>query len=239
MKKIIIIVIFILIIIFSILIHKQNEKFKTNQNRKPIVFLHIPKNAGSSIQNMYKSSIEYRDHYECVPKKDEINFAVIRHPITRLQSIFGHIKDKTVNNKSYDLRKFNTLGDLANAYYNIHNPNHKKAKQLLEWNIDKLKSYRDNGCSENKSCIHWCPQHLFVKDNEDGGKVDYFLKFENLKQDLKKLAELNILIDKPLERINSTPNNFKIHTNITPLCKKLVNDIYGEDLKLWQNAGLN
>ena len=51
---------------------------------------------------------------------------------------------------------FNTLDDLANAYYDKKDKNHNKAKKIFEWDINKLKGYKNNGCTKTEVCIHWC-----------------------------------------------------------------------------------
>lgn len=49
---------------------------------------------------------------------------------------------------------FNTLDDLANAYYDKKDKNHNKAKKIFEWDINKLKGYKNNGCTKTEVCIH-------------------------------------------------------------------------------------
>jgi hypothetical protein len=249
MNKGILLIIFILIliIVFSSLLYKHSWEH-LNSKKKQLVFLHIPKNSGSSIKYMYKNIIKVKIHSDSFPKKNQINFAIIRNPVTRLQSIFAHIKNRTHENTSNDLKEFKTLHDLAEAYYNPKNSNHKKAKILLEWDFKKLKKYKEikkynGGCAINNPCIHWCPQYLYVYGH--GAKIDYLLKYENLRNDLEKFNKLNRIIIPNLSKHNRlsfknvSPYKYKQLTKMTSLCKKLVRDIYGKDYELWIKSGLN
>ena len=246
----IVLVILILIVLISYLIYKQNKNILSNKKNKLIKdkinrgvkvnFLHIPKNAGISISKMYNLHDQYKGtvyHPYTLPKHDYINFAIVRHPETRLQSIFAHIKDRDSKKTSYDLNEFKNLDDLARAYYNKNDKNHKKAKKIFEWDIHKLKSYKNDGCTKTEVCIHWCPQSLFVYGHD--ADVDYLLKFENLNKDLKKLIDMGVLENKELLHKNKSHEKYKKLTELTPICKRLVKDIYGKDFKLWEKAGLN
>ena len=219
--------------------HKLITRNKISKRAK-VNFLHIPKNAGLSISKMYNLHDNYIGpvyHPYTFPKKDYINFAIIRNPETRLQSIFAHVKDRDNLKTSYDLNEFNTLNDLANAYYNKNDKNHNKARQIFEWDTNKFNSYEKDGCSKTDVCIHWCPQYFFVFGHE--AQVDFLLKFENLNNDLKKLIDLGILENKKLIHKNKSKNKYKKLTYLTPICKKLVRDIYKKDFDLWEKSGLN
>jgi hypothetical protein len=237
-----ILLIFIGLLMYLIICNKTKSLEQFNKQKK-INFLHIPKNAGSSIMALYKNEINLLKHCKSFPQKDSINLAIIRHPETRIQSIFAHIKDRDNKKKSYDLNEFNTLDDLAKAYYNKNHKNHNKAHKLLDWSLEKYKGYNNtegcsnNGCPEKKACLHWCPQHLFVYGHD--AKVDYLLKFENLNTDLKKLIDLGVLENKELIHKNKSFSKYKELTELTPICKRLVKDIYRKDFELWEKAGLN
>lgn len=58
---------------------------------------------------MYNLQANYEGHIYhpyTLPKQNYINFAIVRHPETRLQSIFAHIKDRDNKKTSYDLNEF-------------------------------------------------------------------------------------------------------------------------------------
>ena len=219
----------------------RKENFQEIKN-KPISFLHIPKNGGMSMKK-YFSEMNVKQHYNSYPNKNEINIGIIRNPITRLQSIFSHIKyrDTEIKN-SNDLHNFNTLDELATAYYDKNNIHYQKAHNILDWDMVKFKNYKNlenknrGSCINNNNlpCIHWAPQHLYIEGHN--ANVEHIMKFETLNDDIKTLQKKKILnninfTDNKI--INKTPDKYKKLTTITPICEKLINDVYKRDIELW------
>ena len=61
------------------------------------------------------------------------------------------------------------------------------------------------------------------------------LRFENLNSDIEKIQNLGVLPKKNLLKINVTNSkNIKINDKI----RKLVEIIYKDDFKLWEQSGL-
>jgi len=222
-------------IVYSfVLVNKSIEMFSF-QSGKKVVFLHIPKCAGTSFRNTF--SIDFRDHDNAFPREDEINIAIIRNPITRLQSIFSHLYMRTSKrtDKVCDLENFENLDDLARAYYDQNHKYHKKAKMLLTWDKNKLLN-KQNICDDS-CCIHWSPQHLFVEGHNS--KVDYLLKFENLDEDIKKLQHMNLLKSNKKSKYHKvSEKKYKNLSKLTPICYKLINEVYKDDFKLWEMSGI-
>ena len=79
--------------------------------------------------------------------------------------------------------------------------------------------------------MHWVPQSLFIRNPSE---VQYLLKFENLENDLHVLQNLGILDKKSLEHSRKGTYNKKITSNV----KKIVDEIYKDDFKLWEIAGI-
>jgi hypothetical protein len=220
--------------------YKQTyEAYKTE-----IIFLHIPKNAGSSFKKSFNKDMKTLPHCKSVPQKNKINIAIIRHPESRLLSIFGHIKQKDTwntdwvqdNNTSYELRNFSTIEDLCNAYYDNEHPHHQTARHIFEWENEKLENFSGKacvwGCREDK-CIHWAPQSKFIPNAVD---VDYLLRLENLNNDIKFLHEKGILQSDTIEQVNETNKNF--YPELSPIVLKLCKEIYKDDYSLWEKSGL-
>ena len=232
--------IFIVIIIYNI----KFEQFPTN---KQVHFIHIPKNAGSSIKKMYSYFNKGGHHFDALPMKNKINIAVIRNPYSRFLSIFYHIKERGTRNnytRSNDLDDFDKIDDLCKAYLDKNNKFHSKAKLLLNWTKNDFKIIENiykksppykqpnGGCTTNFKCMHWAPQYLFIQSPV---KVDYLLKFEELENDLKILQNKNILEEKKIMHVNKSKYDSK---KIIPLVKKIVDKIYYRDFELWNNSGL-
>lgn len=231
--KIYILIIIVLLMIFLFLKKTIIEKFEN----KPITFLHIPKNGGTYIKS-YFTEFKNKPHYDSFPKNNETNIAILRNPTTRLQSIFSHIKYRDLEkNSSNDLNDFKTLDDLAKAYYDKNNIHHHKAHNILDWDMVKFKDYKNlKECGKNHSCIHWAPQHFYIEGHN--ANVEHIMKFETLNSDIKKLQKKHILKNvKIIENdiVRKTPDKYKKLTTITPLCEKLINDVYKRDIELWNN----
>lgn len=204
-----------------------------------IVFLHIPKNAGSSFEKSFNNKdIKTLPHCRSIPQQNKINMAIIRHPENRLLSIFGHIKQKEKwpeHDTSYELINFTTIEDLCNAYYDNEHPHHQTARHIFEWENEKLENFYSvcrEGCRKDK-CIHWAPQSKFIPNAVE---VDYLLRFENLNNDIKFLHEKGILHSDTIEQVNKTDN--KNYPELSPIVLKLCKEIYKDDYSLWEKSGL-
>lgn len=224
----------LLFIIYNNINKIRKENFQ-GIKKKPISFLHIPKNGGTYIKS-YFPEFKNKPHYDSFPKSDETNITILRNPTTRLQSIFSHIKYRDLEEKnSNDLNDFDTLDELANAYYAENNIHHNKAHDILDWDMKKFKEYKNlKECGKNYSCIHWAPQHLYIEGHN--ANVEHIMKFETLNDDIKKLQKKDILKDvKIIENdiVRKTPEKYKKLTIITPICEKLINDVYKRDIELW------
>ena len=236
----------VLILLIGLIVYSlQSFKIKEAYSNK-IHFIHIPKNAGSTIKKMYPQFGSIGGHhYDALPKKDSVNIAIIRNPYDRFLSIFHHIKERqyrTDGTKSNDLVNFETIDDFILAYYNKTHPHHKKARELLTFKTDDFDhiknahakndpTYAQGGCLNDFKCMHWAPQSLFIRNPSE---VQYLLKFENLEDNLKILQDRGILPTKDLKHSNKGKYKRKITTPI----KKIVDDIYKDDFKLWDIAGI-
>ena len=235
--------IIILLLIIIILLNLQNiEKYKEHYKNKKFYFLHVPKTGGTSIKRSFPNITNTRHSYVYLNNINKLNlkpsFAIIRNPITRLQSTFGHIKKRCDIGTSNDLNKFNSLHELATAYYNKNNKLHKDAQYLLKWDDKKLNKsvkIKNGGCPMKKKlgCIHWVPQTYLIGNLN---KIKYILRFEHLENDinqLKKKNEFKNILNAKLKHSNQTPAKYKKIAQITPIVSKLINDIYKDDIKLW------
>lgn len=238
-KYIIFSLILSLILLLTIGIYQiTSNNIELFQNNKPVVFLHIPKNAGTKMKQLYPK-FKRKTHWDSYPKQNEINIAVIRNPVTRLQSVFSHIKYRQeVEQNAYDLFNFETLHDLATAYYNKNHKYHKEAVNIFKWDESSLGTYKAKPeCSKSTPCIHWLPQYFYIKGN-NSAIVDHFIRFEYFNEDISKLQQQGILesINITNTKSRQTPNKYKNLAEITPICNKLVNDIYKKDFILWEQV---
>jgi hypothetical protein len=229
-----IIILFISLIGLYVIFPNNQEFFRNNI---PVVFLHIPKNAGTKIKQIYPE-FSGKSHCDSYPKPNEINVAVIRNPATRLQSTFSHIKYRnSIKNNANDLVNFKTLDDLATAYYSKNHKYHKDAVNIFNWDESSLEKYKKTSdCSKDTPCIHWMPQYLYV-DNHNS-VVNYFIRFEHLDEDILTLQKKRIFRFSNITntKINKSSNKYKKLTKLTQNCYKLLNDVYKKDYLLWKQV---
>lgn len=204
---------------------------------KQYQFLHIPKCAGSYVNRLYGGKLRMQ-HFQSTPSAEAINFAVIRDPFTRIQSIFAHAKDAYASTSS--IRFFTTLDDLAKAFYNPLHTYHAQAVKLLTWNHHKLLhsfkqgSIADRCIDKDGSLIHFAPQYLYVLGH--ASNCEYLLRFEHLDADLLYYVDAGNL---PPPRhapngvkVNVSSTESKLLATQTPVVTQLVHDIYSQDIAL-------
>ena len=183
------------------------------------IFIHIPKNAGSSvidIINIKNLNINILGHYpEYFENKDNtedfistinlekfsinyriqdncIIFAIVRNPYTRLLSAYNYLNNGGGNTP------------LDEEYCNI----------IKTYTFDK---FIDNLDKFINVIVHLLPQYIFICDKEDKILISNLCKYENLKNDLK-IIDLEF---ENLGHINKSKNSIILTENIKEKIYKL------------------
>jgi hypothetical protein len=167
-----------------------------NDNYK-IIFIHIPKCAGTQLQNeIFIHDIKYKirlhstiDLIKNIYNEQYINyfkFSIVRNPYDRFISAFFYLK----NNGPFD--KFNLI------YKDI----------IMDNDIYTFANYLYANL-ELQNIIHFIPMYKFVCDENDNIIVDKIIHFENI----------NIEIDEIFKKYN-------IDNNLTPTLISIINNIY-------------
>ena len=187
-----------------------------------LIFIHIPKNAGTSIVDEleriggyrfpmagHHNISEYKKQYEKY-WSEYTKFAVVRDPIDRFISGYKFATMK----ESYWHSSSNKGGKLKHSHYDI-----AYKKDINEY-VSFLYEYPKN------FDIHLLPQSLFIGDNNfKVTDIDYFARYENLKKDLKKIKINNI----PKINISYIDNQNRI--KLTKKSKKKIYEMYDIDYK--------
>ena len=205
MKYIVILIILILLLIF---INYKNTEFFNNKQKSLIkntnyIFIHIPKNAGTSFSKKYcGNEVGHRNANSYDIKELKNSVAIIRNPYNRLKSCYKYFKmDNNYWSKKY-----------GNAKYHEYCKKNSFKKFVEDLHSNKI-----------SFDIHLHPQVSFLKKN--GVIYTKLIKLENINEDFKKI--FNKDIDLPL--INKSKHiDIKIDTET----KNKIYDIYKEDFDL-------
>ena len=187
----------------------------TINHEKKLIFIHIPKNAGTSIikamgvNNRYfdVGIKEYKEHYGDYWDKYK-KFTVVREPIDRFISAYKFARmDESgwfsATGKE-DLRK------------------HPHYKLCNEMNINEYISHLYK--NSEKMITRWIYPQTFVISNENGEReIDYYVRYENLLEDLQKIG-----IDK-IEKLNSSKIKDEQVIELTKKSKNILYEIYDID----------
>ena len=186
----------------------------TINHEKKLIFIHIPKNAGTSIikamgvENLFmdKTIEEYKEHYEDYWKEYK-KFTVVREPIDRFISAY---KFARMDESGW----FSATGEEGlekHHHYELCN----------EMNINEYISYL---YKNPEKFNRWVIPQTFVISNENGEReIDYYVRYENLLEDLQKIG-----IDK-IEKLNSSKIKDEKTIELTKKSKNQLYQIYDID----------
>lgn len=189
----------------------------TINHEKKLIFIHIPKNAGTSIieclghENLLMDVplSEYKKKYE---KYWNIytKFAVVRDPIDRFISTYKFILTKESSWFSFS----GSDGLEKHNHYDICN--------LLD--INQYINYIYHNPQEVNIWLH--NQNKFLRNENNEIEIDLILYYENLKEDLQKISINNI---KWLNKSDDIPNKI----TLTNKSKYLLSEIYDDDYQIF------
>lgn len=183
-------------------------------HERKLIFIHIPKNAGTSIikvmgiHNMLidKSIEEYKQHYDEYWDK-YTKFTVVRDPIDRFISAYKFIRMK-------ESGWFSATGQEGldkHSHYEICNK-----MDINEYTSYLYKNYKEFN-------LWSIPQTYLLKNDNDEIEIDYFVRFENLKEGLSKIG-----IEK-IQKLNSSKIDDDRVIQLTKKSKYKLYEIYDID----------
>lgn len=188
----------------------------TINHEKNLIFIHIPKNAGSSIikamgiENILidKTIEEYKEYYQDYWDK-YVKFTVIRDPIDRFISAYKFARMK-------ESGWFSATGEEGlekHKHYDICN----------SMDINQYTEYLYKNPGEFNRWI--LPQTFIIENKNRQIEIDYFVRYENLLEDLKKIG-----IDS-IEKLNSSKIEDDTVIHLTRRSKNMLYEIYNIDYK--------
>lgn len=183
---------------------------------KKFIFIHIPKTAGKSIEQVSKTTgnkkIKRHNNIDLVLKKhpeakEYFCFTCVRNPWSRLTSLYFYVFKQAKRKNQIDNLKLLNKGFeyfLQSDYF----------QNEQDW-FDHL--------STNQ--IEWI--------QSDSKKCDYIIKFENIKQDWTIVSKnLNLPAKLPITNKSKNPKDYKSMYNDTS--KKLVANKFQQDIDIFK-----
>lgn len=185
---------------------------------KKCIFIHIPKCAGSSINQQLKlKSVGFSGHSPASYHTEYLNkyfsFSFVRNPYDRIASAYKYFQKLNEGHRWYKRNKI--ISDKASEMSFNEFVNHIP-------DFIKLMN-REEGSFE--SGIHFQPFSYFLNE-----RIDYIGKTENSNVDYIKVCEKLGLQKKPLRKINTT-NSLNYQKLYIEESKDAVYNIYKEDIK--------
>ena len=182
-------------------------------HKKKLIFIHIPKNAGTSIikaigedKIIDKSIEQYKEHYKKY-WNDYKKFTVVRDPIDRFVSAY----------------KFARMGE-SELFSLVGRKGLEKHPHYDFCNSMCINEYVSFIYNNPKKINYWIiPQTFFILNKNKKIEIDYIARYENLLEDLKKIGIDNI------QKLNASEIDNDNLIQLTKRSKQLLHEIYDID----------
>ena len=210
-----------------------------------LIFVHIPKNAGTTIQETFKmeqagghqTALQLQEKYPLL-WESYTSFCIVRNPWDRMVSNYYYcMADKSFWFDANDSKEKWHLADGTEIngkpqhplYYHV-----KGAGSFERW----MHQFYTQGYMGMSGPQFWATQNRgydnqyeYLVDKDGNIMIDHVLRYENLKEDFKKFATTVNLTYEELPTLNQTKKvNYRdIHT---PYTKEITTKVYHKEIEL-------
>ena len=190
-------------------------------HKHKIIFIHIPKTAGTSIDNFFTGSFQrhscakdYQSYLKDIIFKEYFKFTVVRNPWDLIVSLYSMITKRQELGHEHEIKTFGK------------NTFEKFVKQLV---FEKHISGSGLPTNYSESFDSMC-QLNWIKDLSNEICMDHIIRFENLQEDF------NIVCDKikiPKTKLpNRNPTKHKHYTEYYDAeAREIIAEKYAEDIE--------
>ncbi|MAB37988.1 MAG: hypothetical protein CL528_10055 [Aequorivita sp.] len=182
------------------------------------IFIHIPKNAGLSVcytlfgntGGSHRKIVDYKKIFSPNTFNRYYKFTFVRNPWDRLVSTYFFLKKGGLTEKDKiwadaNLLAFTDFKDFVKLW-------------LTEENIN--------------NSLHFQHQHVFLIDEKGNIAVDFIGRFENIKEDFKKITD-KLNIKRTLKKTNTSKRKEDYRLYYDEETKAIVNEVYRKDIQLF------
>ena len=199
--------------------------YPKNADHKPLLFIHIPKAAGSSVREWYR--LRYGKFHKCM-------HGSVSHPV--LREVNKSMPSFTIVRNPYDLvyswyrYKIKMLGETRHRDEKELRAWHKGFDYWLQYYFDKVNLTIDKQGTFNKISPSFT-QLSYISANSEIA-VDYVIQLENISAEWKTIQEVSASnIDLPVTNVSQLQGSYK--TAYTSNSKRIVELSYKDDLNKW------
>ena len=181
---------------------------------KKVIFIHIPKSAGTAITKALYGTIE-SNHNTCSEYMNEnkdtffsfFRFSFVRNPYSRCYSAYNYLQAGGKGPMDIYWRQKYT-----SAYATFD--------EFVAMGLEN---------AIKKRAVHFIPQNEFIFDKNDALMIDFMGRYENIEQDISYLrTKIDFMGD--LEVINKGPDNSLKF--ISEESKSIISSLYKKDFEL-------
>jgi hypothetical protein len=198
---------------------------------KKLIFIHIPKNAGSFVKKYLQQIHDVNRHFYGVKKIKEKVIDISHINLNELKTIFPNDYDSSYS--SFCIIRKDIVQRFKSAY--VEYTNHIKYnffREPLSVN-ELLKIFTYDMISLDHLYIHFRPQTLYTHNDDDEQVVTYLIDIENIVDGLNCLLKdknINIKINSNVTKINEKADKFDFQLEDFEIEQIL--KLYERDLRL-------
>jgi len=213
----------LILLVFIYIYLKLYKKDKFTQGNNELLFVHIPKTGGTSIEDSLKKHNINVGRFKNSMKNTEL--------FNNVTCSYWHIPPKNMNISFNDYNVFTVIRNPYKRFVSEYKYNGcKKHTDINKWAV----SLRDNPNPYKNDC-HLLPQIEYLYD-KDGELVHDILRLEHINDDFKDLKK-KYNLDENIELFHNNQRTNNEGTEMNQDTIDFINKYYKEDFDLFLQKG--